>query len=183
MVTDGVLLTRRAHRLFNMISQEYSMRFPKSILALAVLGAISGAASAQNFFDAPSDEQAPRTRAEVREETRGAVAAGRIPRGEALPDYPSRIAWTRSRGEVGAQAAAALATGQIPRGEVTPEYAMHFVSVKSRVQVLAEAREAQRFGLIPRGDMPLPVASASQRESIRLAGLRAREARDTLAAR
>jgi Domain of unknown function (DUF4148) len=183
MVTGGVSLTRRAHRLFNLTFQEYSMRFPKSILALAVFGAIGGAASAQGFFDASSDEQTPRTRAEVREETRGAVAAGRIPRGEAVPDYPSRIVWTRSRGEVGAQAAAALATGQIPRGEVTPEYAVHFVSAKSRVQVLAEAREAQRLGLIPRGDMPIQVASASQRESIRLAGLRAREARESLAAR
>ena len=43
------------------------------------------------------------------------------------------------------------------------------------------ARYAARF--LARGDMPIPVASASQRESIRMAGLRAREARDTLATR
>ena len=159
------------------------MQFPKSILALAVFAAIGGAASAQTFFDTSIDEPTPRARAEVRNEARDAVAAGRIARGEAAPHYPSRVVSTRSRSGVGAQAAAALAAGLIPRGEVSAEYAVHFVSTKSRAQVLAEAREAQRLGLIARGEMPIPVASAAQRESIRLAGLRAHEARDTLAAR
>jgi Domain of unknown function (DUF4148) len=159
------------------------MKVQKSLIAVAMFSTLGGAAVAQIGVDAADDELTPRTRAEVNQEARAAVAAGQIPRGEAQAEFPSRFFSTRSRGDVGAQAAAALAAGRIARGEAEFEYPVQFVSTKTRPQVLAEAREAMRLGLIARGDMPLPVATRAQRESIQLAGLRARNVHDTLAAK
>jgi Domain of unknown function (DUF4148) len=157
------------------------MQVQKSLIALAMFSTLGGAAFAQSGVENVYDEPTPRSRAEVSHEARAAVAAGQIPRGEAQADFPSALVSTRSRSDVGAQAAAALAAGRIQRGEASYEDPTEFVSTKTRPQVLAEAREAMRLNLMARGEL-LPVATRAQRESIRMAGLHARDAHDRLAA-
>lgn len=150
------------------------MRLTRKLLALATLGAVAGAASAQTLVSEPGmPTSTPIARADVRAATAAAVAAGQIPRGEGLPIYPSHFESTRSRASVQSETIAAVAAGQIARGDA-PAAVSDFRALKTRAEVRAETLAAMRLNLIPRGDAPQRQATPAELERIRMAGERAR---------
>lgn len=85
----------------------------------------------------------------------------------------------KSREQVRAELASARAADEIPHGDA-PFVAVDRSAAASeltRTQVRAEAVEARRLGLIPAGDAPMKVASESELELVRLAGLLAIDTR------
>jgi hypothetical protein len=91
---------------------------------------------------------------------------------------------TKSRAEVVAETQAAMRSGTLSHDEVSYiVVAATSPSSLTRTQVMAEAREAQRLGLTATNHADVPVASAAQREQVRLAGLRAISADSQLAAK
>ncbi len=91
---------------------------------------------------------------------------------------------TKSRAEVVAETQAAMRSGTLPSNEASyTAVAASSSSGLTRIQVMAEAREAQRLGLTATNHADVPVASAAQREQMRLAGLRAVSADSQLAAK
>ncbi len=89
------------------------------------------------------------------------------------------FASTTSRAEVTAATAQAARAGLIARNDADIERVagLGVVPQKSRAQVHAEMIEARRLGLVAFGEGAAPLASAEQLEAIRLAGLRASQAK------
>ncbi|MFT3953784.1 MAG: DUF4148 domain-containing protein [Piscinibacter sp.] len=91
---------------------------------------------------------------------------------------------TKTRAEVMAEMQSAVRSGALPHNEASyTVVASSSSSALTRTQVAAEAREAQRLGLTAVNDADVPVASAAQREQVRLAGLRAISTDSQLAAK
>jgi hypothetical protein len=80
---------------------------------------------------------------------------------------------TKSRAEVRAEFDAARRAGTVYRDDASTTVAAS--SSLTRTQVQAEAREAQRLGLIPVNEGGLRMATATEKEQVRLAGQRAAE--------
>jgi hypothetical protein len=100
--------------------------------------------------------------------TAGAVAQ------EATPDTWTQIQTGANVQDVRAEAVASKKAGNIAHGEAT----MHGVKAAqpgplTRAQVAAEAREALKLGLVSYGEGPARVATPSELEAVKLAGLRA----------
>jgi Domain of unknown function (DUF4148) len=126
--------------------KEVDMRFSRSMLSFAAIVAIAAPAAAQV---AASDSML--TRAQVRADTRAALAAGLIPRGEAQPSYPRARPSAVPRAEVRAETREALASGEIPHGDAMPDDNGEFRSTTTRAEVRTETLEAVRDDEIPYG--------------------------------
>jgi hypothetical protein len=88
---------------------------------------------------------------------------------------------TKSRAEVRAATDAAARSGALERTEASYTVVPTGASSMSRAQALGEAREAIRLGLLPVQEGSDRVASASESEQIRQAGLRAAQVGQQLA--
>lgn len=92
---------------------------------------------------------------------------------EATPDHPTSYTSSVSRDEVRAAAIGARAAGQIVDGERSFVAAPIGMPV-NRATVVAELQEARRLGLVADGEQ-VAVASEAQLQSVKSAGLRARD--------
>ena len=80
---------------------------------------------------------------------------------------------TKSRAEVQAETMAAIREGKLLQHEYSFTVVPSSGSSLTRAQVVAEAREAMRLGLIPVHEGQDRVATPTENEQIRQAGLRA----------
>jgi hypothetical protein len=135
-------------RIFDRSDKEKAVKkihmvLPATLLALA---------SVQVF--AQTDGASTTSRAEVKAETRQAVKAGAIPKGQSGSEKadtggPS----TTPRAEVKADTKAAVKAGAIPKGQAAPEGAQATgPSTVPRADVKADTKAAVKAGAIPRGE-------------------------------
>jgi hypothetical protein len=128
---------------------EIPMKKALLILALPLLQF----AAVQAFAADAMDASAPKTRAEVKAETKTAISTGKAGQaGEAGPAaiIDKKIDSTKTRAEVKADTKAAAAAGELPKaGEAAATAAVDKkpVSTKTRAEVKASTRAAHKHGL------------------------------------
>jgi hypothetical protein len=120
------------------------MVLPASLLALASV----------QVFAQTTDAASTTSRAEVKAETRAAVKAGTIPKGQSGSEKADTGApSTTPRAEVKADTKAAVKAGAIPKGQAAPEGATQTgPSTANRAEVKADTKAAVKAGEIPRGE-------------------------------
>ena len=137
----------------------------KALSSVLIAAGLCASPAAWSQAATPAMPDAPKTRMEVKDETKAAQRAGEIPQGEAgtTKDRPRGGAKvggsTTSRADVKAEAKRARAAGEIPTGEGntstkaprggTP---MAKGSDTTRMAVKAEAARAGAAGEIPKGE-------------------------------
>lgn len=143
-------------------------------IALYALTTLTSLVSASSAF-----ADIPLTRDQVRAETISAARNGEIPSSADVERAPAGHAFksTRSRAEVRAEAVEALREpGSHYRRNADLHHFMQTEAAGSRLtraQVIGELKEASRLGLIGQGDSQQKIATPTQLEQIRQAGLRA----------
>lgn len=151
--------------------KDTDMTFPKTLARLAWVLAVTSAGQAM-----AADPAAPKTREQVRAETREAIRTGDITEGGEIgckrnelnpSQYPAKPAASggKTREQVRAETQEAMRSGQMTSGELgcAPQVVKPQGPAKTRAQVKAERDEAIRKGEMPgagevTGSQPAPAA-------------------------